>query len=255
MKFRYKFFFYISIFSLIFSCENEFKECCRKENLNLIFHERKLEDGQEIDWIQCKGKNSEQIEFKIIDGKIRKKLNKLNDSIYVSTVFEEKDEAFLVDTLLIKDQKTFKIKWSWQKDHTYLGERIVLRENFRFKDSSSINQEKVYYNNRIDMDSSLFFTFKNQDARNYRLNIYVPLYLPEKVLNNISIVLKISDEIKDDFSNVEKINNFEVYYPYVDSGVYWILPKKRIKGVIELFSIIDADKGVYFNKNVYINKQ
>lgn len=124
IRIKHELILFVFIFSLI-SCKNEFNKCCEKENMNLIFHEKNLENGQEIDWVQCKGKNNQQIEFKIIDGKIRKKLTKQNDSIYVSSIYDENGEKYLVDTILMKKgQKPFEIGWSWQKDNTPLPHEI-----------------------------------------------------------------------------------------------------------------------------------
>lgn len=253
IRFMSKLLFFVLIFSLI-NCKDKFKECCEKENMNLSFHEKNFENGQEIDWIQCKGEKNQQTEFKIINGKISRKVIKLNDSLFLSFVYDKHGEEFLVDTLLIKDKLAFQVGWSLEKNKTNLGERKVLREYFRIKNSSFMNQEKVYYNDKIDMDSSYFFSFEDYDSKNYRLNIYMPIYIPEKVLDNIYVVLKLSDEIKNDFSNIDKINEFEEFHPYADSGVYWILPKREMKGYIELLSEIDSAKSEFFHSKIYINK-
>lgn len=253
IRFMSKLLFFVLIFSLI-NCKDKFKECCKKEEMVLNFHEKKFENEQEIDWIQCKGEKNQQTEFKIINGKISRKVIKLNDSLFLSFVYDKHGKEFLVDTLLIKDKLAFQVGWSLEKNKTNLGERKVLREYFRIKNSSFMNQEKVYYNDKIDMDSSYFFSFEDYDSKNYRLNIYMPIYIPEKVLDNIYVVLKLSDEIKNDFSNIDKINEFEEFHPYADSGVYWILPKREMKGYIELLSEIDSAKSEFFHSKIYINK-
>lgn len=80
----------------------------------------------------AKEKN-QQTEFKIINGKISRKVIKLNDSLFLSFVYDKHGEEFLVDTLLIKDKLAFQVGWSLEKNKTNLGERKVLREYFRIK--------------------------------------------------------------------------------------------------------------------------
>ncbi|MDX9705629.1 MAG: hypothetical protein RBT46_07985 [Weeksellaceae bacterium] len=246
--------FFFSMIFTIYSCKNKIEKCCASENMVLFSHDNFKENNKEVDVVTCKGEENARAEFRFINKKIDTKLIMINDSLYKTSKYDAIGNENYIDTLFVKDKKIFRMGWEWQKDKSKMGERIILREYFRIKNSSVMNQEKVFYENKINMDSSFFYTFENKDSDNYRLNIYLPLYMPENVLNNISVVLKLSDDIKEDFGNIDEIKKFDVFLPRVDSGVYWILPKKRMKGFIELFSIIDSTNGEYFHKKIYINK-